>query len=245
MSDRLLFISDLHLQADRPELTQALIRFLASNKGRCSALYILGDLFELWIGDDADSPLAEEVATALQQFSEGGSRVHLMHGNRDFLLGRHYAQRCGAELIQEPYRLQTSQGVITLLHGDVLCSDDLDYQQFRKLVRNPAWQAQFLEQTVSQRLQFAAQARSQSRESTSTKSAEIMDVNPQTVKEFMAENQTNLILHGHTHRPAVHELSNPLGQRIVLGDWDEKGWFVQISEHGLELKSFPIKTNCH
>jgi UDP-2,3-diacylglucosamine hydrolase len=234
----------LHLQANRPDITAALIEFLAENRGRTSELYILGDLFELWVGDDLDSALAEAIAAHLQAFNAAGSQVYLMHGNRDFLLGSAYADRCGAHLIHEPYSINSSQGPITLLHGDVLCTDDVEYQQFRTLVRSRAWQTEFLSKPLEQRLAFAEQARSQSRESTAAKSAAIMDVNDNAVLDFMSANAAVTILHGHTHRPAVHKLISPdspaTWQRIVLGDWDSQGWYVEVSELGLDLKSFNI-----
>lgn len=244
MHQRALFISDLHLQEDRPELTEALIGFLAENRGRCDQLYILGDLFELWIGDDLESPLADSIAMHLAEFSRAGSEIFLMHGNRDFLMGEAYAQRCGARLVQEPYTIHSPQGPLTLLHGDVLCTDDTDYQQFRNLVRSQQWQTDFLSKPVKARLAFAEQARAQSRESTAAKSDAIMDVNPIAVAEYMAINSADTLLHGHTHRPAIHELGSPNAsssrQRIVLGDWGSTGWYVEIDEAGIELKSFKI-----
>jgi UDP-2,3-diacylglucosamine hydrolase len=233
------------LQDDRPDLTAALIEFLADNRGRTSELYILGDLFELWIGDDLESALADTIASHLLAFSAAGSQVYLMHGNRDFLLGKDFAARCGGQLIHEPYTINSSQGPITLLHGDVLCTDDVDYQQFRTLVRSPAWQREFLSKSQAQRLAFAAQARDQSRQSTAAKSAVIMDVNSTAVLDFMSANAAVTILHGHTHRPGVHEMRSPEDnskwQRIVLGDWNSQGWYVEISELGLKLNHFTIQ----
>ena len=244
MPQRSLFISDLHLQVDRPDLTEALIRFLADNRGQANELYILGDLFELWIGDDLESPLADVIAAQLKEFSAAGSAVYLMHGNRDFLIGETYAARCGAQLIHEPFTLNSAQGPLTLLHGDVLCTDDIEYQQFRALVRNQEWQTDFLSKPIQQRLAFAEQARAQSRESTAAKAAAIMDVNESSVREYMIANAASRILHGHTHRPAVHDLKSTsreaTQQRIVLGDWDKHAWFVEITNDGLELKSFDI-----
>ena len=244
MSQRVLFISDLHLQQDRPDLTEALIKFLADNRGQTDQLYILGDLFELWVGDDLESALADTVASSLADFSAGGSDIYLMHGNRDFLLGDAFAARCGATLIHEPYAIETSTGPITLLHGDALCTDDVEYQQFKTLVRSPQWQTEFLSKTPEQRLAFAEQARTQSRESTATKSDAIMDVNDIAVDTFMRDNNANTIIHGHTHRPAIHPVKDKAGnssrKRVVLGDWGKTGWFVEICEAGLELKSFSI-----
>ncbi len=244
MPQKSLFISDLHLQANRPDLTAALIEFLAKNRGQADALYILGDLFELWVGDDLNSALADSVSTHLREFAAAGANVFLMHGNRDFLMGSVFAARCNATLIQEPYHLDTPHGPICLLHGDVLCTDDIEYQQFRTLVRSPKWQQEFLSKPLEQRLAFADQARAQSRESTAAKSNAIMDVNENAVREFMAANNTSIILHGHTHRPAVHQLSPAdsaaMSQRIVLGDWDKSGWYVEISSTAIALENFAI-----
>ena len=155
----LIFISDLHLQDSRPELTDALVRFLAEQRGACEALYILGDLFEVWLGDDDTGRCGDRVSEALRDFTRSGSRLFLMHGNRDFLMGERFAAQSGAELIQEPYRLKTAHGDIILLHGDSLCTDDLEYQHFRKLVRSAQWQSEFLTQSLQERAQFAKQAR--------------------------------------------------------------------------------------
>ncbi len=244
MPQRTLLISDLHLQDQRPDLTEALVGFLADNRGRADELYILGDLFELWVGDDLESAVANIVATALSEFNAAGSQVYLMHGNRDFLLGDAYAARCGASLIHEPYTLNSVNGPITLLHGDVLCTDDLQYQQFRRLVRSAKWQADFISKPIEHRLAFAEQARAQSKQSTATKSASIMDVNDSTVRQYLSDNATTTILHGHTHRPAIHKLDSPddsvRRQRIVLGDWDKQAWYAEITESGLELKCYDI-----
>ena len=247
MPQKSLFISDLHLQEKRPDLTAALISFLARNRGQADALYILGDLFELWVGDDLNSTLADSVASHLKAFAASGAKVYLMHGNRDFLIGTVFAARCGASLIHEPYLLRTPRGQICLLHGDILCTDDIEYQQFRTLVRSQAWQQEFLSKPLDQRLAFADQAGAQSRESTATKSNSIMDVNENAVREFITANAAPIILHGHTHRPAVHQIgpaeSDTPSQRIVLGDWDENGWYVEISPDGIMLESFAIETS--
>lgn len=144
MSKRILFISDLHLQESRSDITRTLLQFLDINSGKCAALYILGDLFEDWIGDDEQSPLIDEITSALRGFHVAGSSIYLMHGNRDFLIGDNFAKRCGAELIEDPCILKTEAGHIVLLHGDTLCTDDLEYMQFRAQVRQQVWQQEFL-----------------------------------------------------------------------------------------------------
>lgn len=247
MSESVLLISDLHLEPNRPDITAALKHFLEKHRGQCSALYILGDLFEVWIGDDALSDLALEIAQELDKFARGGSDVFIMHGNRDFLIGDDYAQRCGASLIQEPFVLKTDKCEILLLHGDHLCTDDVDYQNFRAMVRNPAWQSEFLNKTIEERVSYAQEARKQSQAATGEKPAEIMDVNQAAVANLFNETQQTLIIHGHTHRPAVHEhtlshsnSSLTVGKRIVLGDWDKKLWYVQVSDGKTSLHSTPF-----
>lgn len=240
-----LFISDLHLEAGRPDITRTLQQFLADNRGNCSELYILGDLFEVWIGDDEPSLLAQEVATALHQFSAAGANVYLMHGNRDFLLGEDYARRCGATLIHEPCKIATPAGPLLLMHGDTLCTDDVDYQRFRALVRTPEWQQEFLARPLAERRAFAGQARQQSRSATSQKAMDIMDVNQKSVLDLLREYQHTALLHGHTHRPHVHEIELDSGNRttrIVLGSWEKHAWYAVSDRSGISLKQIPLLT---
>lgn len=244
MSDRILFISDLHLQESRPDLTAALLSFLKRNSSNSSALYILGDLFEVWIGDDDKSELMDTVAEALTDYARSGADVFLMHGNRDFLLGQDYASRCQATLIHEPHILTSaSHGPITLLHGDTLCTDDTEYQQFRTLVRDPAWQREFLSKSLDERRTFAAQARAQSQQATASKQSDIMDVNPEAVASLVTHDKVSLLIHGHTHRPAKHPLPGSeakAAQRIVLGDWDKTAWYVELTPSAIDLIEFPL-----
>ena len=249
MSARQLFISDLHLEASRPDITAGLLQFLSNESGHCSALYILGDLFEVWLGDDSDDPLAEEIASALKAFAEAGAKIYLMHGNRDFLLGEDYARRCGAELLPDPSVIDTDLGPVILSHGDSLCTDDTDYQAFRSQVRNPEWQQQFLAQPLAARRAFAEQARAHSKNATADKNAEIMDVNQQAVQSLLENHGLPRLLHGHTHRPAQHSIEltsinddSQQSWRLVLGDWDKKGWFAEIADGGVTLHSFDLGT---
>lgn len=247
MAERTLFISDLHLEPARPDITRSLKAFLAREAGQCQALYILGDLFEVWIGDDDESSLATEVASALHAFHIAGARVYLMHGNRDFLLGTGYADRCGATLITEPYSLPLADGEILLLHGDSLCTDDVDYQKFRAEVRAPDWQQAFLARSLEERRDFARKAREQSRAATAGKAMSIMDVNGAAVQALLQETGQHTLLHGHTHRPAIHELAieQPVagrtsGQRIVLGSWEDAGWFAESDGNQILLHKFSL-----
>ena len=241
-----LLISDLHLQDSRPDLTRALMGFLDEYRGRCSQLFILGDLFEAWIGDDDPSALADEVAVALADFASTGAKIALMHGNRDFLLGEAYAARCGARLMGEAEVITSGSRPILLMHGDSLCTDDIGYQEFRSLVRQPTWQAEFLGQPLEARHAFAAQARAQSREATSSKANEIMDVNQLAVQQALVKQGVCDLVHGHTHRPSVHEFAceglpdrgEQQATRTVLGDWETSAWFVQIHAGEISLLKY-------
>lgn len=243
----ILLISDLHLEDGRPDITRTLLHFLEERAGRCQALYILGDLFEVWIGDDEVTALSTEIAAALSDFHRAGSEIYLLHGNRDFLLGEDYAERCGARLIHEPYTLSSNNTRFLLLHGDILCTDDHEYMEFRAMVRNPAWQKQFLAQTLEARREFARQAREQSQSATRHKRMEIMDVNQEAVLRLIQEQQQTRIIHGHTHRPDIHQITLPQAidgrsqaTRTVLGDWDRKAWYAEIRDGKLSLQHFPL-----
>ena len=238
-----LLISDLHLQDSRPDLTRALMGFLDEYRGRCSQLFILGDLFEAWIGDDDPSALADEVAVALADFASTGAKIALMHGNRDFLLGEAYAARCGARLMGEAEVITSGLRPILLMHGDSLCTDDIGYQEFRSLVRQPTWQAEFLGQPLEARHAFAAQARAQSREATSSKANEIMDVNQLAVQQALVNQGVCDLVHGHTHRPKVHEFAfeclprkgEQPATRTVIGGRETRALFAQVHAGDISL----------
>jgi len=236
---RLLLISDLHLEEARPELTAG---FLAREGPHAQALYILGDLFNVWIGDDDDRPLRATVTAALKQQAAQGLAVYLMHGNRDFLLGEAFAREAGAALLHEPHLLQHQGRRYLLLHGDVLCTRDTDYLNFRAMVRNPTWQQQFLARPLTERRAFAEQARAHSKTMNSNKAADIMDVTPDEVERELRQHGVTTMIHGHTHRPAVHSLDvdGAACQRIVLGDWSDHGWYASVSDAGAELVQFPL-----
>ncbi len=242
MSNRILLISDLHLEPGRPDISAALFAFLERNTPTCDALYILGDLFEVWIGDDDATELSTAVANALKCFHEAGADIFLGHGNRDFLLGASYAASCGATLIDDSTVIDTPIGPALVLHGDDLCVDDVEYIEFRNTVRQESWQRDFLCKTLTERRTFADQARAQSQQATSTKENSIMDVNAAAVRQRLHETGQKLMIHGHTHRPHIHELElgKEKAQRVVLGDWDSHGWFVEIDTQGLRLEKFPL-----
>ena len=242
MSSRILLISDLHLQQGRPDITAALFAFLERNAASCGELYILGDLFEVWIGDDDATELSTAVAKALKRFHDAGTDIFIGHGNRDFLIGAGYAASCGATLIDDSTVIDTPIGPALVLHGDDLCVDDVEYIKFRNTVRQESWQQDFLNKTLTERRVFADQARQQSQQATLTKENAIMDVNAASVEQRLRETEQKLMIHGHTHRPQIHqlELGKDKAQRVVLGDWDSHGWFVEIDGQGLRLEKFPL-----
>lgn len=235
-----LFISDLHLDPQRPEILALFTRFLDElDPNETEALYILGDLFEAWIGDDEDAPACQAISDRLRTVSERGIALNIMHGNRDFLLGPVFAERCGARLIDDPARVDLYGTPTLLMHGDTLCTDDLEYQAFRRQVRDPDWQQQFLALPLAERRRMAAGLRETSREQTAAKRPEIMDVNPHAVTRAMREAGVHCLIHGHTHRPAVHEfdLDGRPARRIVLGDWYDQGSVLEVSEAGWRLQA--------
>ena len=238
-SDTVLLISDLHLDPARPDLTRAFLDFLANDARKAGSLYILGDFFNVWIGDDDDAPLCSEICAALKQLADYGTRVYLMHGNRDFLIGEAWAAACGATLIHEPYVLRSGDAQYLLMHGDALCTRDSDYIAFRNMVRDPAWQRDFLARPFSERRAFADHARTRSKTMSSNKPDDIMDVTPDEVVRVLDAHAVPTLIHGHTHRPAVHRMETG-ATRLVLGDWDRQGWYVRIDGANATLSHFDI-----
>ena len=232
------FISDLHLSDKHPELTQAFFVFLNESKEACTHLYILGDLFEAWIGDDDDTPLYQEIKKALLTFTTNGPKTFFIHGNRDFLIGKSFAEDTGITILPDPYSLDINGQNVVLSHGDFLCTDDTDYIAFRDQVRTEAWQSNFLQKDLTERKEIAASMRDASQEATAEKSKTITDVNTAAVESFIAEHNPNLFIHGHTHRPDIHEINS--SKRIVLGDWGADGWFLSIDDQEFSLEKFSI-----
>ena len=233
------FISDIHLSESQPQLTQAFFRFLNESKETCTHLYILGDLFESWIGDDDNSPLYNEIREALLSFTTNGPETFFMHGNRDFLIGESFAQETGIKILPDPFTLDINGQKVILSHGDFLCTDDTDYIDFRNKVRTKDWQSDFLQKDILERKEIAKNLRNDSKEATSQKSNTITDVNNQSVENFINEHQPDIFIHGHTHRPGIHEIN--LSKRIVLGDWGEYGWYLTIDEKDYNLEKFKIQ----
>lgn len=234
----ILLISDLHLHEQRPDITRALFRFLQETAVNAEALYILGDFFEVWIGDDAMTNFHREVAAALHQLAGAGCKIYLMHGNRDFLLGHKFCRQAGCELLHDPALLTYNGENILLMHGDSLCTDDRDYQRMKRILRNPLSLFILRHLPLKTRQKLAGDLRAQSRDRTRMKASQITDVNPAAVQQAMQRHSVRTLVHGHTHRPAVHKL--PEGQRIVLGDWDSHGWYLQLEHGQLALESFAL-----
>jgi len=224
MSEEYLFISDCHLDARRPEVSAALIRFIEARAAGAQRLYILGDLFEVWLGDDDPADGLQPVIDALHGLA-ASCEIFFIAGNRDFLLGADFAARVGITLLEEPHRLRLEQAQVVLLHGDTLCTDDHDYQKFRTLVRDPAWISTMLDKSLGERQQLAARLRDDSKTATNQKTSEIMDVNEAAVADCFRANAADVIIHGHTHRPALHRYDAAL-LRIVLGDWTHEPSFL-------------------
>lgn len=241
-----LFISDLHLDPSRPAITDLFLAFLREEAVSADALYILGDLFEAWIGDDTPSPAADAVATALNAVSDAGVPVYFIRGNRDFLLGDAYVRRSGMRILPDPSVIDLYGKPVLLQHGDLLCTDDIPYQQFRAQTRDPAFQAQFLAQPLAARIAFAQKARqaSQSRQAEMkdgdrAQFETVTDVAPAEVAATFARYGVDTMIHGHTHRPAIHaiQVGGRSCQRIVLGDWFEQGSVLRVSPQGMALQA--------
>ena len=227
----ILFISDLHLDETRPHIVDLYTKLLGSEARTATALYILGDLFESWIGDDDHSKLATRVAQATRALRDSGVPVYFIHGNRDFLLGEDYAARAGMTLLPDPTLIEIAGERVLLMHGDTLCIDDIEYQKFRTLVRDPNWQRQFIARPLAERRAFATQARGESRKHTATVRPEIMDVNSAAVEMTMRAHGVRRLIHGHTHRPATHgfDLDGRGAERVVLGDWYEHDSVLRLT----------------
>ena len=232
-----LFISDLHLSGERPQIVELFLRFLREDAVNADALYILGDLFEVWLGDDAVFPDIKPVMEALAALHRRGVPVYVMAGNRDFLMGAGFEAMSGCTLLPDPTVIDLYGTPTLLMHGDTLCTDDVEYQRFRAQVRDPRWQAAILAKSVEERIAYAKQMRAQSKAAMQGKSEEIMDVNAQAVGQALREHQVTRMIHGHTHRPAIHGLmlDDHPATRIVLGDWYDQSSVLRCDEEGCRL----------
>jgi UDP-2,3-diacylglucosamine hydrolase len=238
----ILFISDLHLSEERPGTTRLFLDFLSHKAREAEALYILGDLFDAWAGDDdlVDAHY-RSVADGMKALAQSGVRVYLMHGNRDFLMGQDFSAASGSELLDDPVTITLYGREALLTHGDMLCTDDVEYQGFRSMVREPAWQQRFLAQPLAQRKAQIAELRGRSEQAKSYKDEAIMDVNAEAVADMMRRyGVPPLLIHGHTHRPDRHrlEVDGKACERIVLGDWDARASYLKCGPQGCELSPF-------
>jgi UDP-2,3-diacylglucosamine hydrolase len=243
---RWLFISDLHLTGERPEANEQFFRFLSEEAAGAHALCVLGDLFEYWIGDDEleapdGDPLVRDVARALRELTQSGVAVRFMHGNRDFLIGAGFASATGISLLEDPTVLAVAGAPALLMHGDTLCTDDHDYQAWRRTARSADWQRQFLSLPLSERRKRILQMREKSREVVAAKPADIMDVNADAVRDAFRKHGVRRLIHGHTHRSAYHpvEVNGARCERWVLPDWyGDSGGYLAVDEIGARLVSF-------
>jgi UDP-2,3-diacylglucosamine hydrolase len=237
-----LFVSDLHLDPARPGITRLFLDVLDTLGRDADAIYILGDLFEIWLGDDDDNPVGRAVMEGLGACVASGTAVHLMRGNRDFLIGARFAASCGCRLLEDPARIDLYGSPAVLSHGDLLCTDDVEYQAFRALVRDSRWQAAFLREPLPARRNAAQSLRMQSRVSNLEKPDTLTDVNHEAVMRLMAGHGVRLLIHGHTHRPGMHafEIAGNPARRIVLGDWHRQGSVLECTPRECRLREIPF-----
>ena len=236
-----LFVSDLHLEAERPDIADQFLKFLQTDASEADDLYILGDLFEVWVGDDDPNAHYVTIKRALRKLVDSGIPVFFMHGNRDFMIGQKFANETGVRILEDPHKVLMYGQHALLSHGDALCTDDVQYQRIRKMTRDPDWQATILARPLKDRLRMAEEARLQSLEQTINLSMEIMDVNQDAVKKIIQSYKVDILLHGHTHRPAIHDvdLGSRKAKRIVLCDWYTQGSLVRWDTRGPQLEEIP------
>ncbi|NVK22830.1 MAG: UDP-2,3-diacylglucosamine diphosphatase [Kangiellaceae bacterium] len=234
------FISDLHLCEERPDLTALFNKYMNEIAPHSNELYVLGDLFESWIGDDDDSEFAESIIAQFKAYSDSGKKLYFQHGNRDFLLADEFSKQTGGIIIDEVSPLAIGDQKALLMHGDSLCWDDVDYLKFRQMVRSQEWQNQLLSQPLAVRRAIAADLRQKSKEAQENKAESICDVHPQAIEEVLQENKATILIHGHTHRPDFHdiEIGGKHCQRIVLSDWGEQGNYLTVNGTDIESHYF-------
>lgn len=233
-----LFVSDLHLEADRPDIGEQFLKFLQTDAMEADDLYILGDLFEAWVGDDDPNTHYFKIKRAIRKVVDRGIPVYFMHGNRDFMIGRQFANETGVQILDDPFRVKMYGENALLSHGDILCTDDVSYQRVRKMTRDPEWQAKMRSKPLKDRLRMAEEARRQSLEQTLNLSMQIMDVNQEAVVQMIQKHNVDVLLHGHTHRPGIHDVQvgHRKAKRIVLGDWYTQGSVLRWDSRGPKLE---------
>ena len=240
---RIHFISDLHLEARRTDISRAFLHWLKNDALNADALYILGDLFEVWIGDDFSDDFTSSIISGIKALSDSGTEIFVMHGNRDFLLGEDFCKATGSQLLPDPTIINLGNKPVLLMHGDSLCTLDKEYIAFRQQVRNPQWIGNLLSKPLKERMEIARQLRDASQSSNQHKNVDIMDVTPAEVEKVMEEHGVLLLIHGHTHRPAIHTLnpgqSQQTATRRVLGDWDQQGWVLNYIDGKFDIQLIP------
>lgn len=242
-----LFISDLHLSAERTDITDCFLTFMREETQGIDALYVLGDFFEMWVGDDDHSPFHQQIKTAFKQLTDAGIPCYFIHGNRDFLIGKRFSRETGVTLLPEHSVIDLYGEPTLILHGDTLCTLDEKYQAYRKKVHNPWIQWLFLRLPLALRRRIGNQLRQGSSKANQEKQQTIMDVTPEEVVKVMAEHQVHTMIHGHTHRPAIHQLTveGQPARRIVLGDWYDHGSVLICTPQGCELQTRAFADTSH
>ena len=229
----IFFISDLHLEQNKPHLTKAFENFINSKVNSRDELFILGDFFEQWVGDDNEDSFIKSIKNILKAKTERGLKIHFMHGNRDFLIGDKFCEEVGVKLLDDPFIINLNGKKVMLMHGDSLCTDDKAYQDFRNLVRNKDWQEDFLSKDLIERKEVAKNLREISSLENKSKDEAIMDVNQNEVLKVIRNYSIDVLIHGHTHRPCIHDENGV--PRMVLGDWGDFLWFIESSKGNLNL----------
>ncbi|ANQ16719.1 UDP-2,3-diacylglucosamine diphosphatase [Vibrio natriegens] len=239
-----LFISDLHLTPSRPDITECFVTFMRTEAPKADALYVLGDLFEFWVGDDDKTPFSNKIRTEFKALTDSGVRVFFIQGNRDFLLGKRFCKQTGITLLDDVCTIDLYGKKAVILHGDTLCTDDVDYQKFRKTVHQPWLQWVFNHIPWFIKKKIVAKVQSDIRDDKSNKSLDIMDVNQSEVENVMSQYCVDLMIHGHTHRPDTHhfDVNGVKKTRIVLGDWYTQGSVLQVNSDGFLLETRPFNS---
>ena len=233
------FISDLHLEPIENKRAKAFFQFIDNAVNKHEELYILGDFFEYWIGDDDTQSVNKLIMQKLKTASNNGLKIYFIHGNRDFLIGSEFESETGVKILADQHTFNIGEKKIMISHGDAFCVDDVEYQEMKREIRSDSWKKDFLTKSISERVDFANNLRTKSSERNSNKPENIMDVNDNYVLEVVRREKIDILIHGHTHRPAVHKLENS-SIRAVLGSWEEEGWVADYIEGNIKLTSFPI-----
>ena len=233
------FVSDLHLEPIENKMVKVFFQFLNNAVNKYEELYILGDFFEYWIGDDDTQSVNKLIMQKLKTASNNGLKIYFIHGNRDFLIGSEFESETGVKILADQHTFNIGEKKIMISHGDAFCVDDVEYQEMKREIRSDSWKKDFLTKSISERVDFANNLRTKSSERNSNKPENIMDVNDNYVLEVVRREKIDILIHGHTHRPAVHKLENS-SIRAVLGSWEEEGWVADYIEGNIKLTSFPI-----